>query len=988
MCQVTLSLLRVPSVSEHRFFVFLDTEHFKRHRSPPFFLHISQTYSRRTLGSESEHRLLPETRTPSFYIGPPALIHHMSSSHYQQQMSPHELDHGMHAHMQSPQSQIPVDPSLQLYYPGYNPYQQGQQLPQHQQHPNPPIPPQQPPMHPQLTVPELSPQSSSSQDDYLDTPSIEGLASSARSISSNGKRPPSAANSILGSSRKRSRMDDREDDDIASPTTDIPEVKVKATRGSRACTVCRRLKMKCVGAENGPPCKRCEAGNHQCIFEESNRGKRSANNNVRKHEQLTRSLRKMEKTLDTVLRSIGNPGISSIASGMVNSLPPPQIPQVVQSLQTHRLSSPRLHSLPDNELNPLGLLAEASLANRRFHNRSLSITEETSADAGQKVGVASDMYFKPGPMTILPLRRLYIERQIQPEMLSFVSTEEVVALFKIFFDHMNIHIGLLDLDFHTPSLVCSRSPFLLTTICAIASKFYTQRQELHSKLTNLSRKLAFSVPEQGYKSVEIVQAYILLTVWGCGPVERYEQDKTWLLLGMGIRMATDLNLHRRTATLGQDTQEGRARDKEVHNRERTWLICYILDRSISAQMGKPHSIKEDHIIQNTALFWMKSIALKQDGGIAAYAELQRILSRGLDLLYSSTTSASGLQTNCDYYIVTRTIEAQLQSWRDEWLDKLVLPGPPSTYFIYWASMGNFYYNYAMLVVNSFGLQNALDRSPVDIGHFFTRCHSSAVACATLVRDELGPRGFLRFSVDSHFVQTSYALLSLLKFTRPTFRNFIIDKKATLALVKDVADLLENIAADPLHTPALYSTFLRALISAQSDVPTRQNSPRLDPNHRGQEHTGGDVISGEQALNGRVMNGLGFLGAAFDGPNSPSGFQLNSEMGPVADMSTFPPTMAPTNPHGDASGMLTMDSILSGNFWDSVLVPGYSNTLEGLSGGFVYGAGGSGLITPRLATPQHSGANTPLTGRRTDPISESSINNAFESPSHEGEKMDS
>ena len=41
-------------------------------------------------------------------------------------------------------------------------------------------------------------------------------------------------------------------------------------------------------------------------------------------------------------------------------------------------------------------------------------------------------------MTILPLRRLFIERQIQPEMLSFVSTEEVVALFKIFFDNMAV----------------------------------------------------------------------------------------------------------------------------------------------------------------------------------------------------------------------------------------------------------------------------------------------------------------------------------------------------------------------------------------------------------------------------------------------------------------------------------------------------------------------------------------------------------------------
>ncbi len=37
-----------------------------------------------------------------------------------------------------------------------------------------------------------------------------------------------------------------------------------------------------------------------------------------------------------------------------------------------------------------------------------------------------------GPMTILPLRRLYIERQVQPEMLSFTTTEEVVALFNMF----------------------------------------------------------------------------------------------------------------------------------------------------------------------------------------------------------------------------------------------------------------------------------------------------------------------------------------------------------------------------------------------------------------------------------------------------------------------------------------------------------------------------------------------------------------------------
>ncbi len=42
-------------------------------------------------------------------------------------------------------------------------------------------------------------------------------------------------------------------------------------------------------------------------------------------------------------------------------------------------------------------------------------------------------------MTILPLRRLYIERQVQPEMLSFVSTNEVVKLFAMFV--FSLHFG-------------------------------------------------------------------------------------------------------------------------------------------------------------------------------------------------------------------------------------------------------------------------------------------------------------------------------------------------------------------------------------------------------------------------------------------------------------------------------------------------------------------------------------------------------------------
>ncbi|KAF7322274.1 hypothetical protein HMN09_00004800 [Mycena chlorophos] len=861
-----------------------------------------------------------------------------------------------------PSPSIPVDPALSLYPPYYNTY----------------------PHQHMSSAPQGYSSPSSNDSDTVATPPMYPSTSNA-----NGKRP---GPSMSSGASKKARKEMQDMDDAPSPATERDDGgKPKPTRGSRACTVCRRLKMKCVGAEQGPPCKRCIAGNHECIFEESNRGKRSS----KKHELLTRSIRKMERTLDTVLRSIGNP---SLASGMISRSPSPSLqahgtsallardfsppPQAPAPPRPNHPNSPKLHSLPDNSLNPLGLLAEASLANRRAHSHWPSgMVARSVQPPDSSVGVASDNYFKPGPMSILPLRRLYIERQVQPEMLSFVTTDEVVALFKIYFEHINMHCNLLDPNFHTPALVCSRSPFLLTTICAIASKFYDRNPELHNKLSEMSKKLAFSVPAKGYKSVEIVQAYILLALYGCGAVERYEQDKTWMLLGMGIRMATDLNLHRKSAVTGDDSEDGRARDTEVHNRERTWMLCFVLDRSFSAQMGKPYSIREDFVIRNAHIWARSPLAITADRGLAAYLEFQRVVSRSLDILYSGTDSSSGLIVHSDLLLVIKTFESQvdalMQAWLEETFDADTLSSP---WYQYRRYIWQFYYNYAMLVLNSFGLQNAMEREPMNVGHFFIRCHTSATTCAVLVRDHLGPKGFMRYSPDSHFVQTSYAVLSLLKLIRPEFQAFMDHEKETIALVKDVADVLERIAANPLHTPALYSKFLRALISARLEPGAGDSSK---PVSRGS----GSGRDAPVPMVSDTMPQFSSPTLAFSVPDKVSNgnsftlneFQLDGEMGPVADMSTFPPTMAPVQ-NDDSLGALTMDNILSTGFWDSMLVPGFNST-EGLSGGFIFGAGGSGLITPHGhlgQSPLQSGQNTPSRARAAeqDLLTQMNINAAF------------
>ena len=529
--------------------------------------------------------------------------------------------------------------------------------------------------------------------------------------------------SAYGKKRKAEGQDDK--GKTKRSNLDGDGKKQKPARGAKACTNCRRLKMRCVGAENGPPCNRCRNSSHDCIFEVSNRGKKG--NKGQRAEAMAQSLKKMEATLATVLKSIRNPGLAAQLGGMATRSPSPIEPAEVQHDQQtgneaggkgiftgfssndrlasktrpapragelekvtkawesggmdevdrilyesgrgpppiasgsggapakakgnevgvtpgsqgtdptapspadttgaaaspftrpqgtrflepmprygrsaeggpapqptretvgrYRSGSPRLHALPDNTLNPLGLLAEASLTNshkvKRAQGRLRSASNSTintkdgqspatiasiaaggSGSAGMKVsgsngagagtgdstggaadgeeaekeapklGLANQTYFKPGPMTILPLRQIIIERELPVEILTLgiVSSEEVLDLFKIFFDFCCMHVFLLDPDWHTPELLCSRSPFLFTCVCTVAARFYERRPELHIRCFEFAKKCGFEIMDRGYKSVEIVQGFLLLSMW-CQPAERYEQDSAWVSSILGV----------------------------------------------------------------------------------------------------------------------------------------------------------------------------------------------------------------------------------------------------------------------------------------------------------------------------------------------------------------------------------------------------------------------------------------------------------------------
>lgn len=56
----------------------------------------------------------------------------------------------------------------------------------------------------------------------------------------------------------------------------------------------------------------------------------------------------------------------------------------------------------------------------------------------------------------------------------------------------------------------ARCPFLFTIVCATAARYYAKRPELYTIAMHFARDAASSCLTKGFKSIELVQAYIIM----------------------------------------------------------------------------------------------------------------------------------------------------------------------------------------------------------------------------------------------------------------------------------------------------------------------------------------------------------------------------------------------------------------------------------------------------------------------------------------------
>jgi len=115
-------------------------------------------------------------------------------------------------------------------------------------------------------------------------------------------------------------------------------------------------------------------------------------------------------------------------------------------------------------------------------------------------------------------------------------------------------VSLLDPSLHTPTSTYARCPFLFTVgtfihpraflrpgkltgndlVCAVSSRYYKEKSEIYPIAMHFARHAAANALIDGWKSVELCQAYILLSTYGV-PAKRWEEDRGWLYIGLAIR---------------------------------------------------------------------------------------------------------------------------------------------------------------------------------------------------------------------------------------------------------------------------------------------------------------------------------------------------------------------------------------------------------------------------------------------------------------------
>ncbi|KAM0747699.1 hypothetical protein T439DRAFT_94663 [Meredithblackwellia eburnea MCA 4105] len=392
-----------------------------------------------------------------------------------------------------------------------------------------------------------------------------------------------------------------------------------------------------------------------------------------------------------------------------------------------------------------------------------------------------------------------VQAQPATEIFSILTWEDVSALFSIFFDHLHVHMPLVNLGHCQPVEVLQRSQALFNAICCVSVKYYTSKPEVLPPMRDFAQREMNKFASE--KSLEYVQAQLAYLIWAPIPVTSFQKDVNWIRSGLAARMALDLDMHK-----AEEVYSGSLPDWRVKSMRRTWHICLMVERTIGVQLGKP------------SLSWSQTDFCEvpddsiEDTRIFTASEFSQLLERSL----SSAKLSCSFDDELDYPGPRGLFQQELANWRERGMARESARDanlPEEQRAIQRARYG-LYFSYAQLVLGSVELQHSLEVNSSYAPFALAKFQTAALSVLNNFRDDWAPRGLSIYCNDFHFSYVFFAAVSLLKSVEPRFKYSLIDKSSIGKLISQTASLLEEASRTWDHLPFLQSKFLRRVLKAR------------------------------------------------------------------------------------------------------------------------------------------------------------------------------
>ncbi|KAF8610559.1 hypothetical protein BDV93DRAFT_530461 [Ceratobasidium sp. AG-I] len=634
--------------------------------------------------------------------------------------------------------------------------------------------------------------------------------------------------------------------------------------------------MRCIGADDGQAqCQRCKRSNLECVFEKHRRGRKPGS----KLSEASKMLRRIEKGLNNERRKsqvtgttgqapypisasrsstdfnfTGNsdgfmdPSLNKNTPAPRGQMPPtattptatesPPIPTLATGPPSRAGTASIKQSGPaspsqtmeadeddddddrepsDDGLFPARLLARENRRHSFF--RTILNPAEANAEGGHSPDDTKPMMdnrqtsVSSSTATVHPI----ITGPEDPISAGLMDEAQAKVLFDLVFLRLNPFINLFDPVLHTVPYVRSRCPFLFTCLIMAGCKFW--KPELFKQTQRIANEFVIKAFADQWKRVEVVQAFACMTYWK-------EPEDT------ASRMAVELGLNRFLPKPPEGETELQKRERR--NRERTYLVLFVHDRSLAMQTGRQWMLPECDLVRHSLTWHEDNFIRPEDVIICAFVQLRRIAAETTDVFYLHKGAPGLLHADINYEILLRGCNSKLTQWMDLWHAEMKKAGGQMFHF----SMLAFFRLHVRLFLNSFGLQSSMasaTRASPSL-HALSACYTSAVQTLQIVTSDFAPVGMLRYGQDSITVMTAYSAVFLLKMLRRPPNVTDMHLTPTLSdlgegastqkiydLISATADAYQEAAihASSSGSAAYHARFLRSLVAKDMATKARQ-----------------------------------------------------------------------------------------------------------------------------------------------------------------------